>query len=216
MAEHYSMGGRPPWVAGGGGSVKAPLLQNDYSAHSNVTYPPTQPHPTQFGVYGNVPPGNTHSTGAYSNATGVTGHTAASYHTAKTIPQTPPPQRYSPPPQTIGAHSQYTSTTSSYDPYGAPPVQPAPSTVYNSNSNPYSTPYSAPASPAPPAQVPYDAVPAYAPAPGPAYAAPRLNEAASSHGAAPAYSSGGAYGGNEYPKEKGWEYTAPPGAPPKQ
>ena len=33
MAEHYRNGGLPPWVAGGGGSVKAPLVQHDYGSY---------------------------------------------------------------------------------------------------------------------------------------------------------------------------------------
>jgi len=34
MAEHYRNGGQPPWVVGGGGSVKAPLVQYDYSSYA--------------------------------------------------------------------------------------------------------------------------------------------------------------------------------------
>jgi len=207
MAAHYRNGGLPPWAMVGNGSVKAPLLPNDYNANSGVTYPPINysdpkaqyENPTQFGVYGNLPPShasNTQTTGPYSNATGVTGYSAASYHTASNVPPTPPPQPLSPPPQ----HSQYTSTTGSFEPYGAPP------NVYNAN--PYAPPAVPPtqlsASPPPGTPTPYGAVPAYgSPPKGPGYTE------ASGSSQVPAYSSG-AYGANEYPKEKGWEYTAPP------
>jgi hypothetical protein len=108
----------------GDSSVKAPLPLP--SANSGVTYPLTQhENPTQFGVYGNLPPSNTHSTAPYSNATG---YTAATYHTANTIPQTPPPQTLSPQPR----HSHYSSTTTSFEPYNArTSVYNAPPNVYN-------------------------------------------------------------------------------------
>jgi len=241
MAAHYRNGGLPPWAAAGGGGVKAPLLQNDYNANSGVSYPPTSnpkaqyENPAQFGVYGNVPPSNTQTTGVYSNATGMTGYTAASYHTANTVSSTPPPQSFSPQPQTI-AHSQYTSTASSYEPYGAP------QTMYNANpsqyrppsSGPTPTPYGAQMSPVP--QSPYGAVPGYdSPTKGPMYAEPAYDSPSKApmyaepaydspskaptytepSGSAPAPSySGGAYGANQYPKDKGWEYTAPPAGSP--
>ena len=217
MAEHYRNGGLPPWatpaVGGvGDGSVKAPLLSNDYNANSGVTYPLTTPqnsdpraqygNPSQFGVYGNLPPSNAQSTGPYSNTTGVTGYTAASYHTANTISSTPPPPSLSPQPR----HSQYSTITGSYEPHNAP------SNVYNAT--PYATPYAPPAalppqfgppsSPAPGTPAPYGDAPAYDAPPN----VPQYVEASGS-AQAPAYS-GGPYNANEYPKEKGWEYTAPP------
>jgi len=118
--------------------VKAPLQPNDYNG---ISYPPIaysnpkaqHENPTQFGVYGNVPPSNTQTMGLYSNATGMAGYTGASYHTANTISSTPPLQSSSPQPQAIG-HSQYMSMTSSYEPYGAP------QTMYNPNPTPYALP----------------------------------------------------------------------------
>ena len=230
MAAHYRNGGLPPWATGGGGSVKAPLLSNDYNAGSGVTYPPMNSdpkaqceNPTQFGVYGNVPPSNTQTTGPYSN---TTGYTRASYHTAASVPPTPPPQSFTPQPQpqTIGSHSQYTSTAS-YEPYGAPGVHSPPPNAYNAlpNANAYNPPpgpyappstgpaqYSAPAPPSPGVQSPQSAVPAYeSPTKGHGYPEP-----SGSH--LPAYS-GGTFTAYDYPKEKGWEYTSPPvGSPPKQ
>ena len=221
MAEHYRNGGLPPWVAVGAvgavgdGSVKAPLLPNDYNANSGVTYPLTTPQnsdpraqygsPSQFGVYGNLPPANTQSTGPYSNATGVTGYTAASYHTANTVSSTPPPQSLSPQPR----HSQYSTMTGSYEPHNAPP------NVYNAT--PYApsaaipSQFGPPSSPAPGTPAPYGDAPAYdSPPNGPQYTE------ASSSAQVPAYTAG-PYNANEYPKEKGWEYTAPPaGSPTKQ
>ena len=214
MAAHYRNGGLPPWATPGvgvvgDGSVKSPLLPHDYNANSGVTYPLTTPqnsnphtpygNPTQFGVYGNLPPSNTQSTTPYSNATGVTGYTAATYHTANnTLPTSPPPQSLSPQPR----HSQYSTTTGFSEPYNAP------QNMYNAA--PYAAPtalptqFGPPSSPAPGTPAPYGDAPAYdSPASGPQYAA------ASGSAQAPAYS-GGAYNANEYPKEKGWEYTAPP------
>jgi hypothetical protein len=96
MAQHYRNGGPPP------GSIEAPLLPNDYNASSGETYSPSQnENPTQFGVYGNLPPSNAQSTGPYSNATGVTDYTAASYYITNTIPPTPPPKS----PSTLPQHS---------------------------------------------------------------------------------------------------------------
>ena len=242
MAAHYRNGGLPPWAAGGGNSVKAPLLSNDYNAGSGVTYPPTNSdpkaqyeNPTQFGVYGNLPPSNTQTTTPYSNVTGMTGYTGASYHTATSIPPTPPAHPMSPQPQTLGRHSQYTSTTSSYEPYGAPNVYNPPQAVYSAPPNVYSAPppnvynaardsyappqnapgqYSAPTTPAPDMQSPHSAVPPYeSPTKGPEYA--YAAQPSGSH--LPAYAGGGAFGASDYPKEKGWEYTSPPvGSPPKQ
>ena len=246
MAAHYRNGGLPPWAAPAGplgdGSVKAPLLPNDYNANSGVTYPPASNaynsynSSTQFGAYANQPPphaNNTHSTGLYSHATGATGatgYTGASYHTAtntvSTLPhtQTPPPQSFSPRPQTIGAHSQYTSTTSRasvYDPSN--PSNP------NHNPSPHPTQYAPPApfvpthsgpTPPPHAPVPYGSAPAYQSPTSPKGPAP-YSYADTSAGAggsapAPAYP-GGAFVSTEYPREKGWEYTSPPvGSPPKQ
>ena len=214
MAAHYRNGGPPPWatpgVVVGDGSVKAPLLPNDYNGNSGVTYPLTTPqnsnphtqygygNPTQFGVYGNLPPSNAQSTGPYSNATSVTGYTAASYHTANTLPSSPPPQPLSPQPR----HSQYSTTTSAFEPYNAP------QSVYSAA--PYAPPtalptqFGPPLSPAPGTPAPYGDAPAYdSPTTGPQYAA------ASGSAQAPAYS-GGPYNVSEYPKEKGWEYTSPP------
>ena len=227
MAAHYRNGGLPPWatpgVGVGDGSVKAPLLSNDYNANSGVTYPLTTPQnsnphaqhgygsPTQFGVYGNLPPSNTQSTGPYSNATGVTGYTAASYHTANTLPSSPPPQSLSPQPQHSQyssttspqpQHSQYSSTTGSFEPYNArqsmySATTYAPPTVLPTQLGP-------PSSPTPGTPAPYGDAPAYdSPPAGSQYAA------ASGSAQAPAYS-GGAFNANEYPKEKGWEYTSPP------
>ena len=34
MAAHYRNGGLPPWVVAGGGSVKAPIVQNSYSPYT--------------------------------------------------------------------------------------------------------------------------------------------------------------------------------------
>ena len=167
MATHYRNGGLPPWatpgVDVGDGSVKASLLPNGYYANSSVTYPLTTPqnsnphaqhgygNPTQFGVYGNLPPSNTQSTGPYSNAMGVTGYTAASYHNANTLPSSPPPQSFSP----QHRHSQYPTTTGSFKPYNAP-------------QNEYSaTPY------APPTTVPTQFGPPSSSTPGtPAYNSP--------------------------------------------
>jgi hypothetical protein len=214
MAAHYRNGGLPPWATAavgvggvGDGSVKTPLLPNDYNANSGVTYPHTQhENPSQFGVYGNLPPSNTHSTTPYSNATG---YTAATYHTANTIPQTPPPQSLSPQLR----HSHYSTTAASYN---APPsVYNAPPNVYNAT--PYAPPaaaptqYGAPSSPAPGTPAPYGDAPAYDSPPNDA-------QYGQASGSAPAPSySGGPYAANEYPKEKGWEYTGPPPAeyPPK-
>ena len=219
MAEHYRNGGLPPGVSDG--SIKAPLLPNDYNAHSGMTYPPSQHDNSshQFGVYGGLPPSATLSTNPYSNSTGVT---AATYHTANTIPNTSPPQSLSPQPR----FSQYSTTTSSFEPYNPPPTMhhtnpyaaPAvppthygtpspPSTQYGAPSRP-PTQYGAPSSPTPSTPAPYGDAPAYD-------APPRTSQYAQASGSssAPAYS-GGAYGPNEYPKEKGWEYTAPPTEPP--
>jgi len=224
MAAHYRNGGLPPWAMATDG-VKAPLQPNDYNANSGISYPPIaysnpkaqHENPTQFGVYGNVPPSNTQTMGLYSNATGMAGYMGASYHTANTVSSTPPPQSSSPQPQAIG-HSQYMSMTSSYEPYGAP------QTMYNPNPTPYAPPPTAPTptlyrahqSPAPGSQSPYSAVPTYVPT----YDSPSRPMSVEANGsvAAPAYSgSGGAFGTNEYRKDKGWEYTAPPvGSPTKQ
>jgi len=130
MAAHYRNGGLPPWAAVGDLSP----LPNDYNANLGVTYLPTNnsnpkaqyENPTQFGVYGNLPPldtSDTQSTYPYSNATGVTADTAASCHTASNVPPTPPPQPRSPQPQ----HSQHTSTTGSFESDGALP------NTYNAN-----------------------------------------------------------------------------------
>jgi len=213
MAAHYRNGGLLPWT-----------MVGVYNTNSDVTYPPANnsnpkaqyEDSTRFGVYGNLPPSytsNMQSTGLYSNTTGVTGYTAASYHTASNVPLTPPPQPLSPQRQ----HSQYTSTTGSFEPYSAPP------NPYNAN--PYALPAAPPEplsgslSPTPRAPVPAvhpellsgpSSPPPRAPAPygtGPAYGSPPKGPAyteASSSAQTPAYSSG-AYGANEYPTEKGWE-----------
>jgi len=219
MAAHYRNGGLPPWAATTPGDpVKAPLLHNDYNANTGVTYPATHntqnsgPHenPSQFGVYGNLPPSNTQSTAPYSNATGQTGFTAASYHTAGSVPQSPPPQSLSP----HLRHSHYSTTTASFEPYNAP-LNPSGSPGLYTPA-PYAPPagaptqYSAPSSPspAPGTPAPYGAAPAYD--------APSPHTEAGGSGPAPSYS-GGPYGANQYPKEKGWEYTSPPTEyPPKQ
>jgi len=61
MAEHYCNGGLPPWAAGGGGSVKPPLVKNDYNPYTggpfkaplvqnnNISYHPTPSQP-QYGT----------------------------------------------------------------------------------------------------------------------------------------------------------------------
>ena len=194
MATHYRNGGLPPWATatvgvGGVGDSKAPLSPNDYKVNSGVTPPLTQNEkPSQFGVY---------DSNTQSNATGY-GYTATTYHTADTIPQTPPPQTLSPHSQ----YSRYSPSPASFEPYNA---------SANLNATPYAPPaapptqYSAPSSPPPGTPAPYDSPPKEPP-----YAE------ASGSAPAPSYS-GGPYGANEYPKEKGWEYTSPPAEhPPKQ
>jgi len=198
MAAHYRNGGGPPWatatvaVSGfGDGSVKAPL-HNNYNATSGIAYPITHNaqnpgpqaqynNPSQFGVYGNLPPSNTQPTGPYSNAIGQTGYTAATYPNANSVPLSPPPQP---------RHSHYSTTT-------------APN-VYNTTPNAPPTQYGAPSAPAPGTPGPYDAAPTY----DSTLKAPPHAEASGST-PAPSYS-GAPYDANQYPKEKGWEYTAPP------
>jgi hypothetical protein len=201
MAAHYANGGLPPWVAAGT-SGKAPLPPNDYNANTGVTYPPDsypkagyQNSPSQFGVYGNLPPAvNTHTTG-------VTDYSAATYHTATPVPQSPPPTTFSPIAHTIERSSVYSSSTPAPNPMSPP-------------SNPQFAPptqYSAPSSPAPVSPVPYGVPPpiVYSATPPP----PAV--AGGSHDPIPTYS--GVYGAGQYPTEKGWEYTNPPaGTPMKQ
>lgn len=56
MAEHYRNGGLPPWVVGGGGSVKAPLVQNDYSSYVPRNSYAAAPAPVQNDYYNSYPP----------------------------------------------------------------------------------------------------------------------------------------------------------------
>jgi hypothetical protein len=118
MAAHYRNGGLPPWatatVGVGDGSVKAQMLSNN--SPTQGWYPKAQyENPTQFGVHGNLP--TVPPTVPYSNATGVTGYTSADYHSAITIPPTPVTPSLSPQPR----HSQYSSTTGSFEPYNSTP-----------------------------------------------------------------------------------------------
>jgi len=210
MAAHYRNGGLPPWATAtvvvngiGDGSVKAPL-HNNYNTSSGMTYPITHNtqnpgpqaqynNPSQFGMYGNLPPSNTQSTGPYSSATGQTGYMATTYHTANGVPLSPPPQSLSPQPR----HSHYSTTMAS--------------NVYNATPNAPPTQDGAPSAPAPGTPAPFDTAPAYD-------STPKEPPHAGAGGSTPAPSySGAPYDANEYPKEKGWEYTATPAEhPPKQ
>ena len=188
MAAHYRNGGLPPWASApvgfGDGSVKSPLVSPTPSAYPNGQYESS----SQVGVYGNLPAVQ------YSNPTGVTGYTTASYNTGNSIPPAPVPQSLSPQPR----HSQYSST--SFEPYNAPPnlhhsiiyapspgtpaqFSPPPSSIYGAPA-----PYGAP----PPQGTPG---PPGTPAPQPGYTE------ANGSAQAPAYS-GGPYTANEYHMEK--------------
>jgi hypothetical protein len=125
MAAHYANGGLPPWVAGGVSSGKAPLPSNYY----NVTYPPNshpkagyQNSPTQFGVYGNLPPV------AYTHTTGIADYSAASYHVPPVMVTAPNPMSFPPNPQ-ISPPALYTqiSPPALYSgPWAPGPVSPLP------------------------------------------------------------------------------------------
>ena len=113
MTAHYRNGDFPPWVTatatvgvGGGSAQLSPNNSPTESSYPKVKHE----NMTQFGLYGNLP------TVSYSNVTGITG--PANYHTADTIPPTPVAQSFSP----QSPHSQYSSTTGSFEPYNATPV----------------------------------------------------------------------------------------------
>ena len=109
MAAHYHNGGSPPWATATGGVGDGAVKVQSNDSPSQSPYPKAQyGDPTQFGVYGNLP------TAPYSSATNVTGYPGADFHSATPTPVTP---SLSPQPR----HSQYSTTTASFEPYNANP-----------------------------------------------------------------------------------------------
>ena len=112
------------------------VAQSVYNATRNA-YPPPPTRPRWYSGHVQSPftirEGHEYAYGTtapYSNAMGMTGYTGASYHAETSIPPTPPLQPMSPQPQTLARHSQYTSTSSAFEPYGAPSVSNTPQGVY--------------------------------------------------------------------------------------